>query len=506
MDYDFVKRSRRQLVRIGYLANGFGATVVTISMLWLAPSIATAELNSITTRTLPAFALYLLFALPLGHFLYRRAIAPIERWVIAGKPPTDADRLSVLRYPRRWATDAFWIWAGGAAFFTALNSSENAFAAVGGGIVIVLGALTACSLQYVLVEKALRPIAALTLAGSLPTRRDYPGVRSRLVLAWVLTTGIPLAGIVVLSAAALISGVDTGRILVAVLFLALTGLSVGLASVALAGATVSAPLRALRDALARVEDGDFSARVPVDDATEAGFLQAGFNRMTRGLSEREQLHEALGVYVDPSLAERVINEGLNLSGEEINLTVLFMDVRNFTSYAEDATPQQVVARLNDLYGHVVPVLLRHRGHANKFIGDGLLAVFGAPERVDDHAECAVAAALEIVALVESNYGEKLRVGVGINSGPVVAGTIGGGGRLDFTVIGDTVNTASRVESATKTTGDDVLITEATFRLLHEPDDYWSERPDVDLKGKQQQVRLYGPSREPLDRSVQRHGG
>jgi class 3 adenylate cyclase len=105
--------------------------------------------------------------------------------------------------------------------------------------------------------------------------------------------------------------------------------------------------------------------------------------------------------------------------------------------------------------------MRHGGHANKFIGDGMLAVFGAPERHPDHAEKAVAAAVELGRCVQDYFRGELRVGIGVNSGRVLVGTVGGGGRLDFTVIGDAVNTASRVESATRETGDEVLVTEAT---------------------------------------------
>src|SRR5204862_4082553 len=132
---------------------------------------------------------------------------------------------------------------------------------------------------------------------------------------------------------------------------------------------------------------------------------------------------------------------------------------------ERAEAREVVARLNDLYGEVVPVILRHGGHANKFIGDGLLAVFGAPNRLTDHADRAVAAGIDIARLVRERYRGELRVGIGVNTGTVVVGTIGGGGRLDFTVIGDTVNTAARVESATRQTDDDLLITDTTRSAL-----------------------------------------
>jgi class 3 adenylate cyclase len=154
-----------------------------------------------------------------------------------------------------------------------------------------------------------------------------------------------------------------------------------------------------------------------------------------------------------------------------------------------------VSRLNSLYEVVVPVILRHGGHANKFIGDGLMAVFGAPERHADHADRAVAAALEIAAEINGGARNRLRVGVGVNSGMVVVGTIGGGGRLDFTVIGDAVNTAARVESATRQTGDDVLITRETQRRLRNGSS-WEERPPIELKGKSELVALYAPPRRP----------
>jgi adenylate cyclase len=120
-----------------------------------------------------------------------------------------------------------------------------------------------------------------------------------------------------------------------------------------------------------------------------------------------------------------------------------------------------------------------------------LAVFGAPVRHADHADRAVAAALEIAEKVRDGAAGGLRVGLGVNSGTVVVGTIGGGGRLDFTVIGDAVNTAARVESATRETGDDLLITEATLGRLSSEETAWEERPAVALKGKAEHVQLYG---------------
>jgi class 3 adenylate cyclase len=256
---------------------------------------------------------------------------------------------------------------------------------------------------------------------------------------------------------------------------------------------VSGPIVDLRDATRRVAAGDLGVRVPVVSTDETGQLAASFNAMVSGLAERERLRDALGVLVDPVLADRVLAEGTDLQGEEVDASILFLDVRGFTSFAETAAPHEVVAALNTLYDLVVPVILRNGGHANRFLGDGLLAVFGAPERYADHAARAVAAASEIAALLSADVGAELRVGMGINSGRVVVGTIGGGGRRDFTVIGDAVNTAARVEAVTRTTGDDILVTEATLRSL--PADRqgtFEERPSVPLKGKTTPVRLYAP--------------
>jgi adenylate cyclase len=121
-----------------------------------------------------------------------------------------------------------------------------------------------------------------------------------------------------------------------------------------------------------------------------------------------------------------------------------------------------------------------------------LAVFGAPRRQSDHAEQALAAGLEILAAVEEEFGNELSVGVGLNSGPVVAGNVGGAGRLEFSVIGDAVNVAARVESATRQTGDRVLITGRTRDLVRSTEIAFVERPGLALKGKTQPVAIYAP--------------
>jgi class 3 adenylate cyclase len=188
----------------------------------------------------------------------------------------------------------------------------------------------------------------------------------------------------------------------------------------------------------------------------------------------------------------VLSEGTVLEGQEAEVTILFLDIRGFTAFAEREGAREAVARLNDLYELIVPVLVRHGGHANKFVGDGLLGVFGAPDRLVDHADRALSCALDIVRCVRERYGARLRIGIGLNSGSVVAGTIGGGGRVEFTVIGDVVNTAARVEEATRATGDDVLITEATRALLRADHGGFVGRGEADLKGKSERVRLHAP--------------
>jgi class 3 adenylate cyclase len=212
--------------------------------------------------------------------------------------------------------------------------------------------------------------------------------------------------------------------------------------------------------------------------------------MVAGLEERERLREAFGAFVDPQLAERVLEEGTVIEGEEVEVTVLFVDIREFTAFAEHASATEVVAELNAFYELLVPVLVRHGGHANKFIGDGLLGVFGAPEHLDDHADRGVAAALEIAEVVRRAYGGRLRIGIGVNSGPVVAGTIGGGGRVEFAVIGDTVNTAARVEALTRETNDTVLVTDATCALLQGEHGGFAERGTVTLRGRSEPVTLH----------------
>jgi adenylate cyclase len=215
--------------------------------------------------------------------------------------------------------------------------------------------------------------------------------------------------------------------------------------------------------------------------------------MIEAVGDREKLREAFGAFVDPQLTERVLEEGTDLKGEEVEVSVLFLDVQNFTSFSEETEAHEVVRCLNELFETAVPCVHDNGGHVDKFVGDGLIAVFGAPERQPDHARRAVAAARCIAEKVNADGGEAgLRVGVGVNSGRVIAGTVGGGGRLDFTVIGDPVNTAARVEQLTRRTDADLLITGATHAALNGEGGDWCELPEMELEGKREPVKVYAP--------------
>jgi len=344
--------------------------------------------------------------------------------------------------------------------------------------------------RYFTMEVVARPVLEEITKGLPPDfELDVPGLPLRWRIVAIgpvinVITGVIVAGIAAHGHREGLRGLGLSWVIaVAVSF------TISLELVVLVARSLATSLADVRGATERVRRGDYGARVPVVSSDEMGALAQSFNTMVEGLDERERLREAFGAYVDPSLAERVLEEGSDLAGEEIPVTVLFLDIRDFTAFAEHAQPKEVVAMLNDFWELVVPVLLRHGGHANKFIGDGLLGVFGAPQRLPDHAERAVAAAQEIVARVRERYEGRVDVGIGVNSGPVVAGTVGGGGRVEFTVIGDAVNTAARVEAATRETGDHVLVTDATRALLPDGRFAFEERPPVPLKGKRDDVGL-----------------
>jgi class 3 adenylate cyclase len=222
--------------------------------------------------------------------------------------------------------------------------------------------------------------------------------------------------------------------------------------------------------------------------------------MQAGLAERQRLQAAFGTYVDPALAARLLEQGDDVfTGERREVTVMFVDVRDFTPFAEANTAEDTVARLNALFEIVVPAVVDAGGHVNKFLGDGALAVFGAPNDLADHADAAVNAAVLIQRLVAERFGGELRIGVGINTGVVIAGTIGGAGKLEFTLIGDTVNVAARVEQLTKTTGDAILITQQSVDALVSPPVGLTNRGAHALKGKSAATQVFGldPRTDPI---------
>ncbi len=200
--------------------------------------------------------------------------------------------------------------------------------------------------------------------------------------------------------------------------LALGGVAlvVGLFAVILAARASADPITSVRQAINDVEQGDLDVEVPVYDASELGLLQAGFNRMVGGLRERERIREVFGTYVDRDVAEHILEEGTAMEGEEVEVTLMFLDVRDFTGFAERAPAREVVATLNRLFERAVPIIREHHGHVDKFVGDGLLAVFGAPRRDRDHAEQAMGAALAIAAAVAEEFEGELEIGIGVNSG------------------------------------------------------------------------------------------
>jgi PAS domain S-box-containing protein len=246
----------------------------------------------------------------------------------------------------------------------------------------------------------------------------------------------------------------------------------------------------------RKNGGRLQVALTVSPIRDADGQIAGLSSIVHDIGDRkvveESMMQALGTYLDSEVAQHILREGRGLCAREVDVTMMFIDIRDFTAYAERFEPREVVQTLNCLFELAVPIITERGGHVDKFVGDGLLAVFGAPKSARDHADRAVEAAFLIAQQAQERFEGDLEIGIGLDSGSVVTGNVGGGGRLDFTVIGDAVNTAARIEAATRITGDAILISDQTRRRLWRAEVSLTTRPPVEVKGKRQPVAVYVP--------------
>ena len=262
------------------------------------------------------------------------------------------------------------------------------------------------------------------------------------------------------------------------------------------GSWVTRPLDHVVDAMRSVHDGDLSQQLDVVSRDEMGMLAHTYNFMVEGLRERETLKDAFSRYVSDKVYQRLGKGGLTLTGEMRQGTVLFSDIRSFTNLSEKLQPGEVVTLLNEYFNEMVEIVFKYDGFLNKFIGDALMAIYNVPIDQDSAELRAVRTAVEMThALHNLNNRRKqrgqfeIKIGIGINTGPLIAGNIGHEKRMEYTVIGDTVNLAQRIESQTKVAGRSILVSDTTYNAVQEHVTA-EPLPPVKVKGKAEPVKLY----------------
>ena len=446
------------------------------------------------------------------------------------RPPEtspEVARAQWLRLPRRAALRLALGWTAGGLSVAALLGSRGVSWEVGRHLLISLTLVPsglAGTAAFFLFEEVARAHIARTFPGGTLARIRLR-LRTRLL---VLLVGFPLVPITALGMAfahALEShetqalsahearhhepgdqsaateqlhgkgGLGEGHAAVYLLSVAagLLGIGYGL----FAARSLSRPIAWLTEAMERVREGDLSVQVPVVSEDELGRAAETFNGMAHGLAEREWLRDTFGRYVSREVAEALRQGRIALEGEEREVTVLFADIRGFTQLSEALSPTEVLTFVNAYLHVMTQVVVRHGGRLDKVMGDGMMVVFGAPLADAAHARHALLAALEMrQALKEFNAARTarqlppIRVGMGLHSGRVTAGNVGcSSHKLEYTVLGDTVNLASRIEGLTQEFGVDLLVTEATLRAsglalpVH-------AMPEARVKGKSMPVRTF----------------
>ena len=373
----------------------------------------------------------------------------------------------------------------------------------------------AATTSYLLVDWVFRRrvVPVVLPEGRLPevSRVVALGVQGRLLVFLVAVAFVPLFtlfGLLRAAAVRLAAGMPVDAVVPslarasAITFAVFLALGVGL-TLALAH-TFTGPLGAVAAVLRRVRSGRLDETVAVRSGDEIGVLEDGVNAMVATLQEKERILRTFGRVVEPSVRDRLLAGDLQLGGEVRTATVMFLDLRGFTALAEHTPPTELVATLNEFFTAMTSWVRECGGFVDKFIGDALLVVFGlftgdAPATQADAAaaaiRCALGARERLARLNTARTAADrppLAVKIGMHTGPLVAGTIGAQDRHEYTVIGDTVNVAARLQQLCEDHGREVLVSETTYTLAASRGAVGGEVATgevVALRGREEPVRV-----------------
>ena len=484
----------RRLIAQGWIASAIGASVAFMAVGFLIAIFFDAtERDELGRENLPILVVMLIVFGTLLTVALKRERHRAFRWLVEGREPTEEEHRLTLRYPGYSTVLVALTWGVGGMLGALLNLDHSLGTAALIGAVFWLGGETTSGLTYLLCERTIRPVTALALAVREPPSSVTLGVRDRLLFVWSLATGVPLLSVLVVGIVGLTKNdVDPEAVAAACVFLGAVAMTVGLLATLLVARAIADPLNSVRSAVERVGVGDLEARVEIDDSTEVGRLQAGFNRMAEGLQERERIRDLFGRQVGREVAHAALRDGTRLGGEIREVGALFVDLVGSTSMALAMPPTEVVRLLNRFFAVVIEVVEGEGGLVNKFEGDAALCVFGAPVASSDPAGDALRAARALCEHLDRDLPE-IDFGIGVSAGRAVAGNVGAEHRFEYTVIGDPVNEAARLCDLAKERETHVLASDAALSRASEGEaESWRVGDRTVLRGRLEATGLASP--------------
>lgn len=490
----YLRRIRIQFIMtvviLGTNLLGVGVEALLVTVAFPVPSVVNDAPAWLTYGAVPA---YVVTALIGGTYGITRHTIKKLRWAIKEQRPTRDDERNAFLTPWRVAQVVLAFWGVATVLFTVFYAlADKVFIPIIGFTLTVCGILvaTAC---YLFTEFALRPVAAQALAAGPPPRRFLSGVMGRTMMVWLLTSGVPILGIALTAFfAVVLKNLTLTQFGVAVLIASVATLIFGFLLMLILSWLTATPVRVVRAALKRVEQGNLQGDLVVFDGTELGELQSGFNAMVHGLRERERVRDLFGRHVGREVAAAAERDQIQLGGEERHVAVVFVDIVGSTEIVTAKPATEVVTLLNRFFAVVVDEVDRHQGLINKFEGDATLAIFGAPNHLDQPEDEALAAARGILYRLANEVPE-LRAGIGVAAGQVVAGNVGAKERFEYTVIGEPVNEAARLCELAKSRTLQLLTTGKTVHAASIGEQaHWVLGDSIVLRGYDQPTVLAGP--------------